>query len=313
MKTSGYISRTLAAAVLGCLSFSAAKAQQVDYTIVNSEADLETFNVSYNSSGYNTLNNNIGGALTGGIQIALATGANQHGTSIAGLPSSYTTVCTDIGASVYLGSTYGYDLDTYAHRTGVDPAWGLDANGNFSVTGTAQGAALPASLLLGEQQAAIQNAAHIFYNNLSTYDNTTHSGGIAGTPSQMAAVQLAVWAAVYDTTINGNVAVTLTGSSGSQTLSGGRFSVTGADQAAIVGAYNLLTGLTGNYNLTGNLLFPDPNNTQGNGNGEPVQELLMQSGLGTPVPEPTTMVAGALLLLPFGLSTLRMLRKSPAA
>jgi hypothetical protein len=32
-----------------------------------------------------------------------------------------------------------------------------------------------------------------------------------------------------------------------------------------------------------------------------------------PVPEPTTMVAGALLLLPFGASTLRILRKNRAA
>lgn len=30
---------------------------------------------------------------------------------------------------------------------------------------------------------------------------------------------------------------------------------------------------------------------------------------GTPVPEPTTMIAGALLLLPFGVSTLRLLRR----
>jgi hypothetical protein len=30
-----------------------------------------------------------------------------------------------------------------------------------------------------------------------------------------------------------------------------------------------------------------------------------------PVPEPTTMIAGALLLLPFGASTIRMLRKNP--
>lgn len=35
--------------------------------------------------------------------------------------------------------------------------------------------------------------------------------------------------------------------------------------------------------------------------------------LGTPVPEPATMVAGALLLLPFGVSTLRMFRKSRTA
>ena len=33
----------------------------------------------------------------------------------------------------------------------------------------------------------------------------------------------------------------------------------------------------------------------------------------TPVPEPTTIVAGAMLLLPFGMSTLRMLRKSRTA
>jgi len=30
----------------------------------------------------------------------------------------------------------------------------------------------------------------------------------------------------------------------------------------------------------------------------------------TPVPEPTMMIAGALLLLPFGLSTLRMMRRT---
>jgi hypothetical protein len=34
---------------------------------------------------------------------------------------------------------------------------------------------------------------------------------------------------------------------------------------------------------------------------------------GTPVPEPTTMIAGALLLLPFGASTLRLLRKNRKA
>ena len=33
----------------------------------------------------------------------------------------------------------------------------------------------------------------------------------------------------------------------------------------------------------------------------------------SPVPEPTTMVAGAMLLLPFGFSTLRMFRKTRTA
>ena len=34
---------------------------------------------------------------------------------------------------------------------------------------------------------------------------------------------------------------------------------------------------------------------------------------GTPVPEASTMIAGALLLLPFGASTLRILRKTRTA
>ena len=38
-----------------------------------------------------------------------------------------------------------------------------------------------------------------------------------------------------------------------------------------------------------------------------IQDLLIQS-----VPEPTTMIAGALLLLPFGVSTLRLLRRRTA-
>jgi len=38
----------------------------------------------------------------------------------------------------------------------------------------------------------------------------------------------------------------------------------------------------------------------------------MKSGTLTAVPEPSTMIAGALLLLPIGASTLRMLRKRQA-
>lgn len=41
--------------------------------------------------------------------------------------------------------------------------------------------------------------------------------------------------------------------------------------------------------------------------GEPFSHVELFSG--TPVPEPSTVIAGALLLLPFGVSTLRMLRR----
>jgi len=48
-------------------------------------------------------------------------------------------------------------------------------------------------------------------------------------------------------------------------------------------------------------------NTEFSGNDFVVSEISI-----TPVPEPTTIVAGAMLLLPFGMSTLRMLRKNRA-
>ena len=51
---------------------------------------------------------------------------------------------------------------------------------------------------------------------------------------------------------------------------------------------------------------------QPNGVPLPSRDMLAQFVV-TAVPEPTTMIAGALLLLPFGASTLRMLRKSRKA
>jgi hypothetical protein len=50
----------------------------------------------------------------------------------------------------------------------------------------------------------------------------------------------------------------------------------------------------------------------GQGSGNPTGARVEFVG-GIPVPEPTTMIAGALLLLPFGASTLRILRKKRVA
>jgi hypothetical protein len=286
MKKSKCLVQVLSVATVTLLGVSAAKAALVNYNIVNSEADLETFNLEYNGPtsypsgpvGTVTLNS----ALVGGIQISKVSGG-------AGLPSAYTTVCTDLGGSVYLGSTYGYDLDTFSGQTGIDPNWGLNAYDGSLTSGQ----------LLIEQGKAIQNAAYLFY----TYNSYLKSG----TPAQMAALQLAVWQAVYDTTLSGSVA-----SIGSTLSSSARFAVTGGDSSAISLANTMLATLngTGSYGLTGDLLFPDPNTTQGNGDGNPVQELLMRTQDATPVPEPSAMLAGAVMLLPFGASTLRVLRKS---
>jgi len=54
------------------------------------------------------------------------------------------------------------------------------------------------------------------------------------------------------------------------------------------------------------LLVPDPTlGHQGNSDNEDPQELMYSS-----VPEPATILAGILLLLPLGASTIRNLRKS---
>jgi hypothetical protein len=269
MKMTRHSIQALALAAIGCLGLSNVKAALVDYQIGN--GGLEGFNITYDST-------TINGALAGGIAITRMAGSTA-------LPATYTTVCTDVGGTVYLGSTYGYDQTSFANQTGVQPQWG----------------AIPQAASM-----AIQNAAHIFYTAPGI-----DAMGLGGTTSQKAAVQLAVWAALYNTGINGQVQG-ITFSAGNYSLSSGRFTVSSGDQAAINQAAIWLQGLSGNYGLTGNLLYPNPT-YQGNGNGEPVQELLIRTQDDPAVPEPTTLIAGALLLLPFGASTLRSLRKNRAA
>ncbi|HTJ00154.1 MAG TPA: hypothetical protein VL527_14830 [Dongiaceae bacterium] len=98
------------------------------------------------------------------------------------------------------------------------------------------------------------------------------------------ALQLAVWDALYNTDATGNV-------------TGTRFQVLDPISTT-VNTYLASLPVNGAGPYTGYMLKP----TQ-----SWVQELLV------PVPEPTTVIAGALLLLPFGASTLRMMRKNRTA
>jgi hypothetical protein len=261
MKKSRYVLQTLALAVATVWGVSQAQAAYETFQIGN--AGLETFGLAWDGHSES--------ALAGGISLARVSGGS--------IPS-FNTVCTDIGGTVYLGSQYGYSAPTvFNNQDGIVPSWG---------TGNA-GIALdtPWTSLTPAQQAnaaaAIQAAADIFYN---------HQGvSTTGSTTDRAALQLAVWEALYDTT------------AGSSTLSfgTGRFTVSSGDSAAISEANTWLGQVNANARYTGFLLIPD-NHT--------AQEMFYNV---TPVPEPTTMIAGALLLLPFGASTLRILRKSRAA
>ena len=255
----------LALAVAGSLSTARAT---VTYTIGNGGLDPTTFNVTIDST-------TINGALAGGISI------NQMGPIDPSLPDSYVTVCTDIQGTLYLGNPYTYDGPVaFAGQGGVNPTWG---------TGTA-----------ATEAAAIQNAAYLFYN----YGNLT-TAGIGGSPTQMAALQLAVWEVLYNTT-----------GTGVGSINGTRFSVTGgADSTAISLAASWVTALdamsnAGNFGYDGYLLYPDPatgdqNPTSQGKDGEPPQELLMAM----PVPEAPTVIAGMLLVLPLAASAFKILRR----
>ena len=259
--------RTLAVALAVAGYLSAASASVV-YQI--NSGGLESFNVAIDG-------NAINGALAGGIQINKVSGD-------ASMPATYVTVCTDIKGTLYLGRSYTYDTPTtpFNGQTGVNPTWGAVNTPAYLGSSSADAA---------NAAQAIQNAAYLFY----VFGQLT-STGLGGTTAEKAALQLAVWEALYDTTTSG-------------TVTGSRFAVSAGDAAAISLANTWISNLNsqsnvGNFGYTGYLLYPDPLSVPNN-NNEPPQELL----IAVPVPEAPTVLDGMLLLLPFAASTFKILRR----
>jgi hypothetical protein len=142
---------------------------------------------------------------------------------------------------------------------------------------------------------AIQNVSYIYnqYYLPAAANNSL-------TADQAAGMQLAIWEVLYDTGSQGTI---------SSSLSSGNFRArnfdtgTMTDAAAYVADVN--AARTGGWNFTqytDTWLDPVNNCSQG---------LIWNNT--TPVPEPTTLIAGALLFLPFGASTLRFVRKNRSA
>ena len=156
----------------------------------------------------------------------------------------------------------------------------------------------------GTGDSGIQNAQYLW----RLFSPTIIAGGTA---DQGAGLALAMYEALYDSTGYGTY----------NTANNGNFYVTAGLSGNVLTAYNtylnVLNGTSSAANVTANL-----------GNGNVLRDALFVSSNGTQttpgagqdliwnvtaVPEPTTMVAGALLLLPFGMSTLRFLRKNRTA
>lgn len=187
-------------------------------------------------------------------------------TSADGSGPNLVCVCTDIHSELYLGSTYNFS----------DPK-------SFNQVGT--GSLLTWGAGLGASAQAMQNAAYIFDHNKSKL--------VGNDVNEKAAVQLAVWAALY------NTGSRLTVSDASQ-----RFSVSGGNESGISAANAMLALIPQPdlFHYDGSLI--QPLTEQGTVDVY-AQELLTYAA----VPEPATFVAALALLLPFGVSITRSLRK----
>jgi hypothetical protein len=231
----------------------------------SASAAMVTYKVLNDTSLYQSFDLTIDGqtwtdSYAGGIKIEKQSGDPS-------MPQNFIGLCTDINGVLTLGATYGYDLKSFAGLTGIDPQWGSTA-------------------ALANQ--AIQNAAHLF---------VSQNPGLAGSATAWAALQLAVWEALYDT-------------GSTFDLTSGRFSVQG-NSTTIAAAQEMLTQLAASIPAPGTykgyLLSPNPVIPPGNG-GYPTQGLLV-----TPVPEPATVIAGVFLMVPLGMSAVRYWRKKAAA
>ena len=265
-----------------CVFNTGATVPDVSYTI-GGTSDLEQFNIKFEAPGqssYTTYNS----VYAGGEQIS------QPSSSKDALPNNYVSICTDFLGSLYGGKTYQYDSQAVPVASGtiggIAPNW--SSTESFTL------------------------ASYLFNTDGDLGSGGLGTGNVKGGLSveDMAALQLAVWIVLYDsttTTTKGKTTTTVNDSTGAFQVTGGK------DTAAIALALTEVTtavtfvkGLTGNYNNMDSLLVPDPTlGHQGNSDNEDPQELMYSS-----VPEPATILAGILLLLPLGASTIRNLRKS---
>jgi len=215
--------------------------------------------------------------------------ANQNPASPSGWPAGaypttpFWSTCLSPGGLLDSGS-YNYTLETYAAANG-----GLNPSAQWAgyVSGVTPG-------------YGIQNAQYLW----RLYGAGVMSGAYGNKNDAGAGLALAMYAALYNST-----AYAAAPSSGS-------FKVTTASSGATADMTSFLNGLaaagaaTVQANSALGYVFEgtNPNN---DGTGGPTgQELIINY---SPVPEPTTMVAGALLLLPFGASTVRFFRKNRGA
>lgn len=157
----------------------------------------------------------------------------------------------------------------------------------------------------------IQNANYLYNNPVigasAIIATAGPNGGNATADAEGAALALAMYTVLYNSTGLG------TYDNAYSALGGpiGPFKITGrlVNNAAVYADYkndlNYVSGMESSTPVEGGVLVPAVSTGQ---------DLILIGGYqnANPVPEPTTIIAGALLLLPFGASTLRIIRRKSA-
>jgi hypothetical protein len=168
--------------------------------------------------------------------------------------------------------------------------WGTHDYTSFNFVAGSTGNNPASWSTVGTGDSGIQNAQYLW----RLFSPTIIASGNA---NQGAGLALAMYEALYDSTGYGTY----------NSANNGTFYVTSGLSGAVQTAYNSYLGALNFAAVNANL-----------GNGYVLRSTEIGAGQDLiwnvePVPEPTTMIAGALLLLPFGASTLRILRRKRTA
>jgi hypothetical protein len=197
--------------------------------------------------------------------------AGGIGITPTGSSSTYVSVCTDFLGSLYIGNTYKYAAPIPTANALSAPGYSPDPE--WGQNGP----------------AAIQNAATLFANY--------HSVLTSGDYDAAAGLQLAIWTVLYDST---GVGTFNAGSSAKFQALGTSTAISQEDTFL-----NALSSLPANPNVE--FLAPDLDNASNGNNpdGNPPQGLLLYA----PVPEASTVITATLLLLSFGMCSLKSFGK----
>ncbi len=241
------------------------------------------------------------------IALVLGAGISAQATllQVIGLSDSSTSVGISYpGGSIAPNNAYigVYDVGVYGGTLsspgGLESSWntvclspGGEISGYESVTEENFGTASPGQFPSSWSPDGIYNAAYLYNTYISSVNNATQGTALA----------LAMYKALYDSTGYGTL------DAHGNSLSSGSFQATGltstmsSDYLSYISAVNTVNINSGNY-YVGSLYYVGSDPTTGTG-----QEFILT---GIPIPEPTTLIAGTMLLLPFGASTLRFMRRS---